>query len=256
MPSPPRRLVIRASAKASGKPNRASPADALPEVALGDVPELVSENEADLPVGEAARRGACPRPRPASSGRGRPRTRSPRVVTLLTLSTSTGVPEIPSRPFERLHVLAQLGSLRRVDRQRQVGTGATKSARADSADEDRGHRQPPVARVAPRKRHHDRDLEHHEDDLAAELRPRAATSQSTHDPSRGRAADPTSARDRERQVRRPEDGDRDRTDDDPGADRAQPRPLAQDAERAARATSSATTVATSERTVSMRRNRS
>ena len=79
-----------------------------------------------------------------------------------------------------------------------------------------------MARVAPGEHHHDRDLEHHEDDLAAELRPGL---EEPVDPGPVREAVPLvppARGHREREVRRPDDDERDHPDDHPGADRPQP----------------------------------
>ena len=95
--APPRAAPSRRAAASdepgSKKPGiviSAVPADALPDVAARDVPELVGGDDADLSGRDSGRRGACPRGRRAPRGRFPPTSRSPAVVCSLAFSIATG----------------------------------------------------------------------------------------------------------------------------------------------------------------------
>ena len=193
----------------------------FPEMASRDVPELVGEDDADLVAGEAAVEERVPdhdsggRPEP---NRERIRLRR-EVAHLLHVHRRSGD---ALAPLQRLDVLAQLRALRRVDGEREQVRRDEQRKRREP-EEDRGHRQPPVAWEAPREEHHDRDLEHHEDDLPAELRPGL---EQPVDPGPARQVVPLLPPARgqgEREVHRPDDDERDHPDDHSGADRPQPR---------------------------------
>ena len=146
----------------------------------------------------------------------------------------------PFAPLEGLHVLAQRralgGSIARASRY-----GRDEEGENGEPEEDRRHRQPPAARIAPRERHHDHDLDHHEDDRVppssaqgsnSQLGPAAAGEAVALRPTSGRQSR-TGGSTAQRTT------SDDHPDDHSGADRPQPRARARGAEPAATRTSSA-----------------
>ena len=198
-----------------GEREQRVPADVLPDVLRLEMPELVRDHDAQLPVGEPPVQQRVPEhDAPARAEARRLGVRQRRHV-------------VDGLDDDRrvLHVLDALERARLRLQLRVVQAVGVEQVRSherrqrDEPDEDRSGGQPPPPADEAAEPHHDQEREAEEHELAAEREPVAEGVRDVADVRQVMPALPPEAQESERQLRDPDEREADHPEQHPGADR-------------------------------------